>query len=51
MTAWKVDKAAGDVKNDRPELAERASATRESIENHAPEVPGSLFRSALAYLE
>jgi putative SOS response-associated peptidase YedK len=45
MTAWKVDKAVGNVKNDRPELIEPASATPESIENHAPEVPGSLFGS------
>jgi len=36
MTAWKVDKAVGNVKNDSPDLIERASTT-------AKESPGSLF--------
>ncbi|MDQ1450928.1 MAG: hypothetical protein QOK38_794 [Acidobacteriaceae bacterium] len=32
MTAWKVDKAVGNVKNDSPELIEPASATPDSTE-------------------
>jgi putative SOS response-associated peptidase YedK len=43
MTAWKVDKAVGNVKNDSPELIEPASAAPESSENRSPEAPGSLF--------
>ena len=43
MTAWKVDKAVGSVKNDRPDLIEPASATPESVENQAPSGPGLLF--------
>ena len=43
MTAWKVDKAVGNVKNDSPELIEPASATPESSENRSPETPGLLF--------
>jgi putative SOS response-associated peptidase YedK len=43
MTAWKVDKAVGNVKNDRPDLIEPASATPESVENQAPSGPGPLF--------
>ena len=39
MTAWKVDKAVGNVKNDSPELIEPASATPESSENSSPETP------------
>ena len=45
MTAWKVDKAVGNVKNDSPELIEPASATPESSENRSPEAPGLLFGS------
>ena len=36
MTAWKVDKAVGNVKNDSPDLIEHASTTPK-------ESPGSLF--------
>jgi hypothetical protein len=43
MTAWKVAKAVGNVKNDSPELIEPASAAPESSENCSPEAPGSLF--------
>jgi transposase len=43
MTAWKVDKAVGNVKNDSTELIEPASAAPESSENRSPEAPGSLF--------
>jgi putative SOS response-associated peptidase YedK len=43
MTAWKVDKAVGNVKNDSSELIEPASATPESPENRSPETPGLLF--------
>ncbi|MCU1250612.1 MAG: response-associated peptidase [Edaphobacter sp.] len=43
MIAWKVDNAVGNVKNDRPDLIEPASATPESVENQAPSSPGSLF--------
>src|ERR1700760_947510 len=39
MTAWKVDKAVGNVKNDLPELIQPASATPESPENCPPETP------------
>jgi hypothetical protein len=42
MTAWKVDKAVGNVKNDSPELIKPASAT-EQVADHAPDTPGSLF--------
>jgi putative SOS response-associated peptidase YedK len=45
MLAWKVDKAVGNVKNDRPELIEPASAAPESLEDHPPETPGLLFGS------
>lgn len=45
MTAWKVDKAVGNVKNDRPELIEPASATPEWVEDNPPETPGLLFGS------
>jgi len=45
MTAWKVDKAVGNVKNDRPELIEPASAATESVEDNPPETPGLLFGS------
>jgi putative SOS response-associated peptidase YedK len=43
MSAWKVDKAVGNVKNDSPELIEPASATPESSENRPPEAPGLFF--------
>jgi putative SOS response-associated peptidase YedK len=45
MTAWKVDKAVGNVKNDSPDLIKPASATPEPAEDRAPEAPGSLFDS------
>jgi putative SOS response-associated peptidase YedK len=49
MTAWKVDKAVGNVKNDRPELIEPASAAPESLEDRPPETPGlRTFRVAAA---
>jgi putative SOS response-associated peptidase YedK len=35
MTAWKVVKAVGNVKNDKPELIEPASATTESSEDRS----------------
>jgi putative SOS response-associated peptidase YedK len=43
MTAWKVDKAVGSVKNDRPDLIEPAPATPEPSENQASGGPGPLF--------
>jgi hypothetical protein len=43
MTAWKVDTAVGDVKNDRAELIEPASAAPEQHAGRVPERPGSLF--------
>ena len=43
MTARKVDKAVGNVKNDSPRLIEPASVTSESSENRSPETPGLLF--------
>jgi putative SOS response-associated peptidase YedK len=43
MTAWKVEKAVGNVKNDRPELIEPASATPESIDEGVEDSPGPLF--------
>jgi putative SOS response-associated peptidase YedK len=45
MTAWKVNKAVGNVKNDRPELIEPALATPETLEDNPPETPGLLFGS------
>ena len=45
MTAWKVDKAMGNVKNDSPELIKAASAAPEHADDRAPEAPGSLFDS------
>jgi putative SOS response-associated peptidase YedK len=42
MTAWKVDKAVGDVKNDRPKLIEPASATPNQIDQGTDEGPGRL---------
>jgi putative SOS response-associated peptidase YedK len=44
MTAWKVDKAVGNVKNDRPELIEPSSSS-ESSEDAPQETPGLLFGS------
>jgi putative SOS response-associated peptidase YedK len=43
MTAWKVGKAVGNLKNDSPELIEPDSAAAESSENRSPETPGLLF--------
>jgi putative SOS response-associated peptidase YedK len=42
MTAWAVNKAVGNVKNDMPDLIEPAS-TPEPAEDRSPETPGSLF--------
>ena len=39
MTAWKVDRAVGNVKNDSPDLIEPTSATP----NQFDEGPGPLF--------
>jgi putative SOS response-associated peptidase YedK len=43
MTAWKVDKAVGNVKNDRPELIEPASTAPEEVEEDVADSPGPLF--------
>jgi hypothetical protein len=43
MTAWKVDKAVGNVKNDRPELIEPASAAPEEVKEGVEDSPGPLF--------
>jgi putative SOS response-associated peptidase YedK len=43
MTAWKVGKEVGNVKNDNPELIEPASATPEQAEKLLLESPRSLF--------
>jgi hypothetical protein len=43
MTAWKVDKAVGNVKNDSSDLIQPVSATPEQAEEPLPERPGSLF--------
>jgi putative SOS response-associated peptidase YedK len=43
MTAWKVDKAAGNVKNDRSELIDPASAISKQTEEPLRDGPGSLF--------
>jgi putative SOS response-associated peptidase YedK len=40
MTAWKVDKAVGNVKNDRPELIQPASAAPEEVEEGVEDSPG-----------
>jgi putative SOS response-associated peptidase YedK len=42
MTAWKVDRKVGNVKNDTPDLIDPASAP-EPAEDRSPENPGSLF--------
>jgi putative SOS response-associated peptidase YedK len=43
MTAWKVDKAVGNVKNDSPELIEAVSTATNPIDEDADESPGPLF--------
>jgi putative SOS response-associated peptidase YedK len=43
MTAWKADKAVGNVKNDRPELIEPTSAAPEEVEEVVEDSPGPLF--------
>jgi putative SOS response-associated peptidase YedK len=43
MTAWKVDKAVGNVKNDSPELIEPASTTPNEVDQGTDEGPGPLF--------
>jgi putative SOS response-associated peptidase YedK len=43
ITAWKVDKAVGNVKNDSPELIEPASVVAEQTEATFREDQGSLF--------
>jgi putative SOS response-associated peptidase YedK len=43
MTAWKVDTAVGNVKNDSPELIEPASATPKQVDEGTDEGPGPLF--------
>jgi putative SOS response-associated peptidase YedK len=43
MTAWRVDKTVGNVKNDSPELIEAASAMPGEDEEGSPKHPGSLF--------
>jgi putative SOS response-associated peptidase YedK len=43
MTAWKVDRAVGNVKNDRPELIDRISATSKQTEKPIRDGLGSLF--------
>jgi putative SOS response-associated peptidase YedK len=42
MTAWKVERKVGNVKNDTPDLIELAS-TPEPADERSPETPGSLF--------
>ena len=44
MTAWKVDKDVGNVKNDWPELIE-PSTSSEPSEDNPPEAPGLIFGS------
>ena len=44
MTAWKIDRAVGNVKNDRPELME-PSVSSDPSEDGPPETPGLLFGS------
>jgi hypothetical protein len=43
MTAWKVDKAVGNVKNDRLGLIESASAAPEEVEEDVEDSPGPLL--------
>jgi hypothetical protein len=42
MTAWKVDKAVGKVKNGSPELIEPASTTPKQVDEGADESSGPL---------
>jgi putative SOS response-associated peptidase YedK len=39
MTAWKVDKAVGNVRNDSPELIEPASTTPNQVHEGTDESP------------
>ncbi|HTF65777.1 MAG TPA: hypothetical protein VK638_24115 [Edaphobacter sp.] len=43
MTAWQVDKAVGNVKNDLPELIEPASDVPKELKEGVQDSPGSLF--------
>jgi hypothetical protein len=43
MTAWKVDKTLGNVKNDRLGLIESASPAPEEVEEGVEDSPGPLF--------
>ena len=43
MTAWRVDKAVGNVKNDRADLMEPASGAPEATESDSADTPGSFF--------
>jgi hypothetical protein len=43
MTAWEVDKAVGNVKNDRLGLIESASAAPEEVVEGVEDSPGPLF--------
>ena len=43
MTAWKVDKAVGNAKNDRPELIEPASVAPEEVEQGVKDSLEPLF--------
>jgi hypothetical protein len=43
MTAWNVNTAVGNVKNDPPELIEPASATPTQVDEGTDEGRGSLF--------
>lgn len=40
MTAWKVDKAVGNVKNNSPELIEPASVRPNQVDEGTNEGPG-----------
>jgi putative SOS response-associated peptidase YedK len=46
MTAWKVGKEVGNVKNDNPELIEPASATPEQAESYTRKALGLCSRKA-----
>jgi putative SOS response-associated peptidase YedK len=43
MTAWRVNKAAGNVKNDRADLIELASGAPEATDDSSANAPRSLF--------
>jgi putative SOS response-associated peptidase YedK len=43
MTAWKVDKAVGNVKNDSPDLIEPTSTAPNQVDEGTDEGPGLLF--------